>query len=47
MPPAMLPTTEGILSNIRNWVCREGGGRMGGRTNAFKCEGEYRTDASE
>jgi hypothetical protein len=44
MPHAMLPATEDVISDILNWVCPECGGRMGGHANAFKCEGECRTD---
>jgi tRNA(Ile2) C34 agmatinyltransferase TiaS len=49
MPHTMLPTTEefiseDIISDILNWVCPECGGRMGGRTKEFKCQGECRTD---
>jgi hypothetical protein len=44
MPHAMLPTTEGIISDILNWVCPECDGRMGGSSNEFKCPGECRTD---
>ena len=41
---AMSPTSEDIISGILNWVCPECGGRMGGRTKEFKCQGECRTD---
>ena len=44
MTQAMLPITEKIISDILNWVCPECGGRMGGHSNSFKCEGECRTD---
>ena len=44
VPHTMLPTTEGIISDILNWVCPECGGPMGGRTKEFKCQGECRTD---
>jgi hypothetical protein len=44
MPHAISPTTEEIISDILNWVCPECGGPMGGRSNAFKCEGKCRTD---
>jgi tRNA(Ile2) C34 agmatinyltransferase TiaS len=44
MPHAVLPTNEDIISDILNWVCPGCGGRMGGRTQEFKCQGECRTD---
>jgi len=44
MPHAMSQTSEEIISGILNWVCPECGGRMGGRTKEFKCQGECRTD---
>ncbi len=44
MPHAMSQTSEDIISGILNWVCPECGGRMGGRTKEFKCQGECRTD---
>jgi hypothetical protein len=44
MPQAMFRTSEEIISDIRNWVCPECGGRMGGRRQEFKCQGECRTD---
>jgi hypothetical protein len=44
MPHPMLPATEDIISDILNWVCPECGGRVGGHANAFKSEGECRTD---
>jgi hypothetical protein len=44
MPHAMSPGTEDTISDILNWVCPECGARMGGRTNAFKCEGRCGTD---
>jgi hypothetical protein len=44
MPHAMLRTSEDIISGILNWVCPECGGRMGGRTKEFKCQGECLTD---
>jgi hypothetical protein len=47
MPHAMLPTNEDIISDILNWVCPGCGGRMGGRTQEFKCQGECRTDWRE
>jgi hypothetical protein len=43
MPHAM-PQSEGFISAILNWVCPECGGRMGGRTQEFKCQGACRTD---
>lgn len=47
MPHAMLPVTEDIISDIVNWVCPDCGGRMGGRSNAFQCEGACGTDWRE
>ncbi len=44
MPHSMLPTNEDSISDILNWVCPGCGGRMGGRTQEFKCQGECRTD---
>jgi hypothetical protein len=44
MPHARLPTNEDIIPDILNWVCPGCGGRMGGRTQEFKCQGECRTD---
>ena len=44
MPHAMSQTSGDIISGILNWVCPECGGRMGGRTKEFKCQGECRTD---
>ena len=44
MPHAMSQTGEDIISGILNWVCPECGGRMGGRTKEFKCQGECLTD---
>ena len=44
MPHRMLPADEDIISDILNWVCPECGGRMGGRTQEFKCQGECRAD---
>ncbi len=32
------------ISAIRNMVCPECGGRMGGRTREFQCQGECGTD---
>ena len=43
-PHAMSQTSDGIISGILNWVCPECGGRMGGRTKEFKCQGECLTD---
>jgi len=43
-PHAMSQTSDGIISGILNWVCPECGGRMGGRTREFKCQGKCRTD---
>jgi tRNA(Ile2) C34 agmatinyltransferase TiaS len=33
-----------VISGILNWVCPECGGRMGGRDQEFKCQGECLTD---
>jgi hypothetical protein len=44
MPHPMSQTSDGIISGILNWVCPECGGRMGGRTREFKCQGKCRTD---
>ena len=44
MPHAMEQTGQDIISGILNWVCPECGGRMGGRTREFKCQGECLTD---
>jgi hypothetical protein len=44
MPHAMLRTSEDIISDILNWVCPDCGGRMGGRTKEFKCQGECLRD---
>lgn len=33
-----------IESGIRNWVCPECGGRMGGRGKEFKCQGTCQKD---
>jgi tRNA(Ile2) C34 agmatinyltransferase TiaS len=44
MPHAMSQIGEDIISGILNWVCPECGGRMGGRTREFKCQGECLTD---
>jgi hypothetical protein len=44
MPYAMSQTSEDIISGILNWVCPECGGRMGGLTKEFKCQGQCRTD---
>jgi hypothetical protein len=44
MPHAMLQTSENVISGILNWVCPECGGRMGGPTKEFKCQGECRKD---
>src|SRR5580704_12016882 len=44
MPHAMSQSGEDIISGILNWVCPECGGRMGGRTKEFKCQGECLTD---
>jgi hypothetical protein len=44
MPHAMLQTSEDVISGILNWVCPECGGRMGGPTKEFKCQGECRKD---
>ena len=47
MPHAMSQASEDIISGILNWVCPECGGRMGGRTKEFKCQGECLTDWRE
>ena len=39
-----LRSSEDIISGIVNWVCPECGGRMGGRTKEFKCQGECQRD---
>jgi hypothetical protein len=44
MPQAKSQTSEDILSGILNWVCPGCGGRMGGLTKEFKCQGQCRTD---
>ena len=44
MTHTTLPASEDVISDILNWVCPECGGRMGGSTNAFKCEGECQAD---
>jgi hypothetical protein len=44
MPHSLSQTSEDIISGILNWVCPECGGRMGGRTKEFECQGECRTD---
>jgi hypothetical protein len=44
MPHAMPQTSEDIISCILNWVCPECGGRMGGRTKEFKCQGKCLRD---
>jgi hypothetical protein len=44
MPHTMLPTNEDIISDILNLVCPGCGGRMGGPTQEFKCQGECQTD---
>jgi hypothetical protein len=44
MPHAMSQTREDIIAGILNWVCPECGGRMGGRTREFKCQGVCLTD---
>ena len=44
MPHAMSQTSEEIISGILNWVCPQCGGRMGGRTKEFKCQGECLRD---
>jgi hypothetical protein len=44
MPYSISPANEDIISGILNWVCPECGGRMGGRTKEFKCQGECLTD---
>jgi hypothetical protein len=44
MPHAMPQTSENIISCILNWVCPECGGRVGGRTKEFKCQGKCLRD---
>jgi hypothetical protein len=44
MPQAMSQTSEEIISGILNWVCPECGGRMGGRTQEFKYQGQCLRD---
>jgi hypothetical protein len=44
MAHAMSEASEDIISGIVDWVCPECGGRMGGRTKEFKCQGECRSD---
>lgn len=44
IPYAMSQTSEGVISVILDWVRPACGGRMGGRTKEFKCQGECRTD---
>jgi tRNA(Ile2) C34 agmatinyltransferase TiaS len=39
-----LKATREVISSILNWVCPECGGRMGGRGQEFKCQGECRID---
>ena len=33
-----------VISDILNWICPECGGRMGGRGQEFRCQGECLTD---
>jgi tRNA(Ile2) C34 agmatinyltransferase TiaS len=33
-----------VISGVLNLVCPECGGRMGGRGEEFKCQGECQTD---
>lgn len=35
------------MSAIRNWVCPECGGRMGGRSKEFQCQGQCGADWRE
>jgi hypothetical protein len=44
MAHAVSQKSEDIISGILNWVCPECGGRMGGPTKEFKCQGQCRTD---
>jgi hypothetical protein len=44
VPHSMLQASEDIISGILKWVCPECGGRMGGPTKEFKCQGECLTD---
>ena len=39
--------TADYVSAIRNWVCPECGGRMGGRSKEFQCQGQCGTDWRE
>lgn len=39
--------TSEVISSIMNCVCPECGGRMGGRGEEFKCQGECRRDWRE
>jgi hypothetical protein len=36
--------TAEVISSIRNWVCPECGGRMGGPGMEFQCQGRCQTD---
>ena len=40
----MPQTSEDIISGILNWARHECGGRMGGPTKEFKCQGQCRKD---
>jgi tRNA(Ile2) C34 agmatinyltransferase TiaS len=39
--------TREMISSIMNWVCPECGGRMGGRSSEFKCQGKCQLDWRE
>lgn len=41
---AAVNVSAGDISAIRNWVCPECGGRMGGRAKEFKCHGRCGRD---
>jgi hypothetical protein len=41
---AALRTSADTISSIVNWVCPDCGGRMGGRTREFKCQGDCQRD---
>ena len=42
--PAANPVKQHYLSAIVNCICPECGGPMGGRSNAFMCQGQCGTD---
>jgi tRNA(Ile2) C34 agmatinyltransferase TiaS len=39
-----IKATADVVSGILNLVCRECGGRMGGRGKEFKCQGKCQID---